>query len=1019
MLGKAFNFIKGKLQMAPSSKHTLALKPRNIVLQQFSFRSSDTQAKCPTLSNQLPKFATSVFVSLLLLLGMQSTAFAVFAAIEQVKQVNKSFRETYPFHRQIIGLTPPLRDKSRVLIISEPPPHIDPQYFQKFVDSIDKEASVGGKAFFIRNRIGYDGWVTDVMLALPPLSEDKLSKGLTQLHRDLYGTAYKANAVKLPIKLPPANNRSLDLSVSVSDLNNWLLKENLKFTPTIGGKSRSLPKILSSGQSGVFIGAQRGLVIWSIPRNQDLAKYRAEARQFFLDSDLIVGAIANNRQLAVIARERVEPLLHLPPLRVETALMLASEKSEQLGQSYERKNIFAGKLPNGKDWAPIYLSNNLINTEFGSLLNITDQLLKSWSLNGDIEYINFAYPKPSKWASFPRPIKALQKAREIDSIRFNWNTKGLGYTTSLGAYKLFALNRTGALPITYDFKASSVQTYEKVAHNYFSRLSNPDLARVVQYTAIYQIFRKFGITTTESPIQGSLFLGNVTLGLEAFNLVSRLKAFSPDDFMKRLQTVVKKGEISSQRADVLRQGILTHKKKIENLTDAINRGEARWSENAIFTLASVIASPRTYIPTIKDPELRDWVLSTYVLLIEPDIRWLIVNLFDIEQVKDRYVTSLGKSHNTWIKTSSIVLSKDTVNFRSVGGHSLDSKLTRLQSSSNVPIGKVQLVIDKNEPVILYNPKDLDRIHRLSRKFATATDGRTLIKDLEKSLKGASSNPRSLTQALNLPTKSSTPIQPSSRGFQLPKSSPPLGWRLRNKPLTGYESQKLIEGDKLGVPSIIIERSPNGYVVFQSGNKQAVEVHAIDTLHDEVLPQLMGSIPKGDQPIPIYFNGFTSDEAKAFVLTGDMRQKTQQVVFRKNGYFRKNIDLTTRTYDWDKAIVTKAKFEPVSNNFTSSYKAVIDVTAISTKHPPLRIRIIAFFKELPKNIRDSINAIIQKVLARPNTQSLNANEIILDIRREIRKEFPDIDIEFQVEAGDIYITEPARRNRITRRMSDGN
>ena len=456
--------------------------------QQISTHSSDTHNKYFKLSNPLPKVIGIVFVSLLLSLGMQSAAFAVLASIEQAEQVGNSFRETYPFHLQIVGLTSPLKDQSRVLIISEPPPHISPDYFLSIVDSF------GGKAFVRTNKIGYDGWVRDAVLALPPLSEDELAFLLTRLHRDLYGTSYKANAVQLPIKPPPANNRSLDLSVSVGDLNKWLNSKEIKFTSIIGGNARPISDILSSKQSGVFISNQRGLVVWSIPRNQDLAKYRAEARQFFLDSDLIVGAIANNNQLVIIARERTESLLRLPPLRFETALTLAAETSDELGQSYERKQLFAGKLTDTTDWAPIYLSNSLIDTEFGSLLNITDQVLKSWSMNGDVQYINFnQYPKPQRFPQFPQPIRVL--SNKAGSFLFNWNTAGVGYTTPIQPYELYALNKTGSLPITYGAESESVKAYEEIAYNYFSELGNPDLARVVQYTALYQIFHQFGIGT--------------------------------------------------------------------------------------------------------------------------------------------------------------------------------------------------------------------------------------------------------------------------------------------------------------------------------------------------------------------------------------------------------------------------------------------------------------------------------------------------------------------------------------------
>ena len=81
------------------------------------------------------------------------------------------------------------------------------------------------------------------------------------------------------------------------------------------------------------------------------------------------------------------------PLRTESILTLASAHTADLGQSYERTRVFAGKLASGgdagRDWAPIYLSDQLVDTEVGSLLNLTDQILKSWSQAGQVDYDNF------------------------------------------------------------------------------------------------------------------------------------------------------------------------------------------------------------------------------------------------------------------------------------------------------------------------------------------------------------------------------------------------------------------------------------------------------------------------------------------------------------------------------------------------------------------------------------------------------------------------------------------------------
>ena len=176
--------------------------------------------------------------------------------------------------------------------------------------------------------------------------------------------------------------------------------------------------------------------------------------------------------------------------------MLANANDDELSQSYERNQMFAGKLGNGKDWAPIHLSDELKHTEYGSLLNITDQLLKSWSQNGNTHYEFFNYQIPTEWA-FKKP---LSKSLNTQGVTFNWNTKGAAYLIKYDDYEVTALNRTGALPISYfpegdidDYSERQAKRMEEVAYEYFSSQIDPNLIRVVQYAALYQIFSNYNV----------------------------------------------------------------------------------------------------------------------------------------------------------------------------------------------------------------------------------------------------------------------------------------------------------------------------------------------------------------------------------------------------------------------------------------------------------------------------------------------------------------------------------------------
>ena len=187
---------------------------------------------------------------------------------------------------------------------------------------------------------------------------------------------------------------------------------------------------------------------------------------------------------------------------METILTLAATRELELGQSYERNAVYAGKGSDLKDWAPIYLSHDLTDTEFGQLLNMTDQLLKGWAASGSKNYDIFPYPEPKKY-----PFDAgVRKTLQTDVLTYNWNTSGFGYTIPFDGHEVFALQRTGALPVSFipegvserteTNNISTVQNAEEVYWNFFASSRDANLHRAVEYTALYQIFKRFPVDAT-------------------------------------------------------------------------------------------------------------------------------------------------------------------------------------------------------------------------------------------------------------------------------------------------------------------------------------------------------------------------------------------------------------------------------------------------------------------------------------------------------------------------------------------
>lgn len=951
------------------------------------------------------KIVASLFIISLTSLSIQNAALALTEAIKKAEQEWQVFRDTYPFHQQIVGLTSPLKDRSRILIVSEPPPHIKTEYFEALANQTK------GKLFIKKNTIGYDGWTKDIVIAFPSLNEEKAFQLLAKLHQDIYGTTYKMQTLQLPISSSQKLKGSLNLSISAAELNSWFENKNLKFRSILGQTPKSLSNILSESKSGVFFSTKPGLVIWSISKNKDLAEYRSQARQFFLDSDLIIGAVGNKKQLIIVGRERIEPVMSLPPLRFETALKLADNSSVELAQSYERKNLFAGRLSTGQDWAPIYLSKNLVNTEFGSLLNITDQLLKSWSLNGNIEYINFNYPKPSNWPAFPSPLY------ERKSVLFNWNTSGASYKTSIKSQEFFALNKTGSLPITYGFDkkrdSNLVKNYEKIAYDYFSNLKNADLARAVQYTALFQIFRQFEIKTEQIPKEHNSSKKINILNKETFNLLEKIESLSLEkiEFLSQeLESLIKDPQENNSKLQENAQVLIEDLKDITEFINLLKRGKLLFKEEGFLYFSKVIANPYENLPRndeLDSLNLKElWGLRIYLEINKPIIRLLLSGLFDINQVKNLYVQEFNKEENSWIKTPSIVLSKNIVNAELVGGHNLSSQIGRLQSNSEIPKGKINIIKNDSESIIEYNPEDVDKIHSLNRILTTEANNPNLINILENELKSSRKKKRKIERALYI--SSARKERGLNKSLEPARATKPLGWHLLDSPLSSQEKRKIKQAEELNSNSIFIEKSLNGYTIFNSNSDQLIEAHTLPSFI-EAFNRTTSEISSDENFVQIYLDNFTPQEAHALIETAELRQ----IVLTRNPSFDQSIALLKRKYNWNEAKITDIKTERIKNS-QYNYKQTIELEVKSTipKVKPKRIRIIIFLKNLSEELTNKIKDIVNMVLSRSSSQRYlnnptqrNLNKLISDISKEIKKEISDstIEVYYDSEAGDIIIT----------------
>jgi len=618
----------------------------------------------------------------------------------QKDSIYKDFRENFKFQFQTIGVAT-FSDSSRLIVISEPPP-----YFE--IDSIKSILSKFTHGVETRNHpYGYDGFVTDVLISMVNATDENVQNIVRKLSEALFLSDYKPVFITLPVenKRVYFSENNLDYQITLYEFNEWFLKNNEPFiqlqdTNTI----YTVSSIFENKNTGVFFSQLPGFVAWALPKKADIADHIGDIRQFTLDADLILGALADTSMLVIIGREREAPLHELPPLYVETILLLASITEKELSQSLDINDFLAGKMKNGRDWCPTYLSKELEHTEFGNLMTLTDILLKDWSESGTIQEYNFKYPHP-KYYPFRRPLFRLLG---INELVYNWNTANAMYAIDLPEATIYTLNRTGSLPVSYfnsQERAYSIgRNYERQAYNYFANLGNTDLVRVVQYTALYQLFIDNEITYSGEldnafpKNKPYLLLGPTKNLLNVFkDLKEEQITFVSDSASKRMFTLYQKGKVMEQlRENEVKYNYKYDEREIERIMTQVKRdnverlaGEFRsvrsmlqnLSEEQFNNLAKRLAYPRgqrvhdqaTYQTYLRASKLNGLMHSLGKNNLD------LLGL-DLNNVKNFFVGNLSKSSAKYLKTPSVIVTYNDMT--TTGGHNLSSKISRVNSLQN-------------------------------------------------------------------------------------------------------------------------------------------------------------------------------------------------------------------------------------------------------------------------------------------------------------------------------------------------
>ena len=651
------------------------------------------------------------------------------SAARMSDSIYNDFRKKYRFHFQTIGMAS-FTDSSRMIMLSDIPPHFE-------VDSIAPIfAKFTHKTEMLKHPIGYDGYVTDVIITLGNATRENCDNLIGRLNKEFFFSDYKPAVMPLPAehKRQYFAKENIDYQITLEEFDNWFIKgdeETEKFIH-LDDTSRAVivPDIFAEKARGVFFSQEPGFVAWAMAKNEDIASQIGVIRQFTLDADLILGALADSNTLIIIGRERQSPLYELPPLQIESILLLASTTEKELSQSLDINDLMAGKMNNGKDWCPTYLSKELENTEFGDLMTITDVLLKDWSERGTIQEGYYRYPEPGYYP-FDKP---LFRKLGLNELVYNWNTAGAMYAidclnVSLSeclsadasktqtnkqsnnqtiSYTIYTLGRTGSLPVSYFNSQERSQSigyrYESQAYHYFATLGNTDLARVVQYTALYQLFIDNNISYSGETYYSFPKNKPFLLYKPTAELLNKIKTISSEEVNMLADSLSQRTFNDYQKEKVDKQ--LRENEQTQNFTytdenidqiyrnvhhqtkDGISRSilEVKnmlngLSEEQFKKLARYLSYPRGV--SIRDRESYNTYLQgrkVNQMMREIGKNNLDLLGMDLSNIKNWYAANLRGNAGRYMKTSSLIVTFNDM--LTTGGHNLSSGISRVNRMTN-------------------------------------------------------------------------------------------------------------------------------------------------------------------------------------------------------------------------------------------------------------------------------------------------------------------------------------------------
>lgn len=397
-----------------------------------------------------------------------------------MEQTWKEFRDIHPYSFQTIALKHYGKDTC-VFVISEPPSWVSQDSIKNLFNSYGGHMGIG------RHTLGYDGVLIDA-IGYAKLDETKFSSFEKKLLCLIYGSNYRPYYTNLDNPIPHTYYSPDTLQYVVSakhlyDIENapifvgslpWEQEKQAVYSIT------SWQTLQGISPSCIYYSKDPGYIAWIFnPMSISMADslFKADARQFLLNTDLIIGAIPSRGGVALIGRERQTPVDVLPPLRTETIKLLAQCANDTLFVSIPSDS--AECIDDTIYTVPVLMSESLKHSELGCIMLHACELLASYANNNVYDYFLADYPCPNN------KLGSLSITKKDDFLSWEPDFDGCFHSIALG-------NPSCMCPVFYKNIDDTYIVNQKESINvyeFFVTLNNIDLLRTKQYAFIYQAFK--------------------------------------------------------------------------------------------------------------------------------------------------------------------------------------------------------------------------------------------------------------------------------------------------------------------------------------------------------------------------------------------------------------------------------------------------------------------------------------------------------------------------------------------------